>query len=83
MGDPFILPERKRIEEMIEAFKPTAPIAYALDVGVLDTGETMVVECNDFWALGTYGLDPLLYTRLAAMRWREMTEPLMKKDALV
>ncbi len=33
----------------------TAPAGYALDAGVLDSGETALVEVNDGYALGFYG----------------------------
>lgn len=71
-GDPFELPQRVRIEQMIAAYQSTAPTAYALDVGVLSTGQTMLVEVNDFWALGTYGWDPVPYIDLALARWKEL-----------
>ncbi|WP_369811148.1 ATP-grasp domain-containing protein [Hymenobacter mellowenesis] len=40
--------------------------------GVTRSGETLIVECNDFWALGTYGMDPVRYSQLLATRWKEM-----------
>jgi hypothetical protein len=74
MGDPFQVPYRYEIEHMIEAFKPFAPIAYSLDVGTtgISEPETLVVECNDFWALGTYAFDPVRYAELTALRWHQM-----------
>ena len=35
-----------------------APVAYTLDVGVLDSGETALVEVSDAWALGLYKPEP-------------------------
>jgi len=62
---------QKRVEEMIKAFE-NQPKAFALDVGVAN-GETYLVEANDAYSLGTYGLDPMLYAKLIHARWTELT----------
>lgn len=73
-GDPFVVPSAAKIQEMIRHYGSTAPRAYSLDVGIVghSEAETIVVECNDFWALGTYGFDPVKYAELLALRWHEM-----------
>lgn len=48
--------------------------AYSLDFGVLSTGETTLIEWNDGYALGSYGLDPEIYTDLIVARWNEILE---------
>ena len=45
---------------------------YSLDFGVLDNGETALVEWNDGYALGAYGLDEEIYTDLILARWNEI-----------
>jgi hypothetical protein len=50
------------------------PRGWALDVGVDAQGRTLVVEANDGFALGAYGLTPVDYARLLAARWSELTE---------
>jgi hypothetical protein len=45
---------------------------YVLDLGVLKSGETAVVEWNDGFALGSYGLDRAVYTDLLIARWCEL-----------
>lgn len=52
----------------------SAPAAYAIDFGVTDTGETLVVEVNDGYALGAYGLPPIWYAQLLSARWAELTD---------
>ena len=47
--------------------------AYGIDFGVLRDGKTALVELNDGFSLGSYGLDDALYTDLIVTRWREMT----------
>lgn len=51
----------------------TAPAAYAMDFGVTDSGATILVEVNDGYSLGNYGLDSLLYAKLLSARWAELT----------
>lgn len=45
---------------------------YAIDFGVLESGETTLVEWNDGFALGSYGLDKDVYTDLLIARWEEV-----------
>jgi hypothetical protein len=71
LGDPFVRPSKLFIRKMIDSYT-AAPRCYALDVGVTASGKTVVVECNDMWALGTYGMDPAAYSRMLAQRWHEM-----------
>ena len=48
------------------------PISYSLDVGVDDQGDTLLVEVNDCYALGNYGLDATTYTNMLYDRWKEI-----------
>lgn len=47
---------------------------FALDLGVLCTGETALVEANDAWAIGLYGkaLDSRLYLHMLWRRWKQV-----------
>ena len=49
-------PDLQQVTQMISTMTQTnkAPAAYSLDIGVLATGETALVECNDAWAIGYY-----------------------------
>ena len=49
-----------------------APAGYAMDFGVTGTGQTLLVEVNDGFALGSYGIDPVEYARLLSARWCEL-----------
>lgn len=62
------------VEEAVAAFTASgeAPSAYGIDFGVLDTGETALVEANDGYSLGAYAIDADLYTRLLFTRWKEL-----------
>lgn len=50
----------------------SAPAGYALDFGVTRDGRTLLVEINDGYALGCYGLQHNLYAKLLEARWAEM-----------
>jgi hypothetical protein len=71
LGDIYQYPNLKLVDDMIKDFK-SAPIGYSIDVGILPNGETALVECNDGWSLGNYGLEPKLYSRLLTERWIEI-----------
>ncbi len=45
---------------------------YALDFGILESGETALVEFNEGFGLGNYGLDSSSYTELLLARWQEL-----------
>lgn len=58
----------------VMAQAPDAPAAFSIDVGVLDTGETALVECNDAWALGYYKgtLSHRDYIEMLWRRWEQL-----------
>ncbi|MCC9041724.1 ATP-grasp domain-containing protein [Myroides sp. M-43] len=49
------------------------PNAYALDFGVTETGDTVLVEVNEGHSLGSYGLSAQHYAKFLSARWAEMT----------
>jgi hypothetical protein len=48
------------------------PIAYTIDIGILENGENVVVEFNDMWAIGNYGIPNDLYVKLLKHRYFEI-----------
>lgn len=48
------------------------PIAYSLDFALTDNNETTLIEINDGFALGSYGLNPIIYTKMIIDRWVEI-----------
>ena len=58
------------------AVQAMGPGSYVLDFGVLDSGETALVEVNDAWAIGHYGkaLRPREYLKFLGTRWNELME---------
>ena len=74
--DDMPVPDLAAVREMVKvmAGQPNAPVAFGLDVGVLDTGETALIECNDAWALGYYRgtLSHRDYIELLWRRWEQL-----------
>lgn len=70
-GDWSKAPARDVVEAAVKAYQPYR--GYAIDFGVIDDGRTVVVEVNDSFALGCYGLRPIEYARILEARWEELT----------
>jgi len=69
-GDFTRFPDVQTINEMINAYK-NANCAYTLDVGVLGH-QTVLIEVNDMWAIGSYGMDAKTYALMCVRRMREI-----------
>lgn len=70
-GDFRYYPDTTIIEQAIKDYID-APAGYTIDFGVTDKGETILIECNDGWSIGSYGCDPSIYVRLLVARWMEI-----------
>lgn len=66
-------PDLGVIQEMVSAYEK-APVSYAMDIAVNQTGKTVLVEINDFWAIGSYGLDSVLYATMLRDRYQEIVD---------
>ncbi len=49
------------------------PSGCSLDFGVTDDGRTLLIEMNDGFAIGCYGLQDTSYAKLLSARWAEIT----------
>lgn len=70
-GIPTLFPNVVTIKKMIEMWDDS-PCCYALDVGIVSPQKTLLVEVNDFYSLGNYGLDHITYANMLQMRWNEL-----------
>ncbi|WP_251178624.1 ATP-grasp domain-containing protein [Adlercreutzia agrestimuris] len=61
-----------RIIESALAAYTEAPAGYGADFGVTADGRTLLVEINDGYALGSYGLQQNLYAQLLCTRWSRL-----------
>jgi hypothetical protein len=71
LGDFTVFPNTFVIEAAINFYK-SAPDAYTMDVGISDSGFTLVIECNDAWSIGNYGLANDIYAGMLAKRWHQL-----------
>lgn len=74
-GDASISPDPRVVEQAVDAWTQTGAAAagYGIDFGVLDDGRTALVELNDGYGLGSYGLGDELYLDLLIRRWEQIT----------
>lgn len=70
-GDPLVFPDVNVIRDAIHCFED-APIGYGMDWAVTEDARTILVEVNDGFALGNYGVRGHHYTALIECRWREL-----------
>jgi hypothetical protein len=74
-GDENAPPELAAIQSAVAALA-AAPeerrAGYAIDFGVLSTGETALVEMNDGFAIGAYRIAAQDYAAMVMARWKEL-----------
>lgn len=80
-GDATVLPDMDVVDEMIGQWL-YSPKAYCLDVGILDSGETALVEVNDAFSCGAYTMPANIYADLLTTRWTELTDSLTYAEKL-
>lgn len=76
-GECRVFPNTSILDEMIEISIQSwsdRPNAYSLDLGVTSDGRTLLVEINDSYALGNYGLDSVKYAKLISARWAQLQD---------
>ena len=71
-GDFHYVPDFKIVENCVRDYRDS-PKGYALDFGVTDKGETLLIEVNNTTSLGSYGLMYINYAKLLSARWAELT----------
>ena len=69
-GDFKLRPNYDYIENMISKYR-SAPVAYTIDIAILKD-RNVLMECNDFWAIGSYGLKSWDYAQMLADRYEEI-----------
>lgn len=78
-GDPLYAPDTDMMMELHNAVrenKDIFPCAYTIDFGVVydnpHVGEGVIVEYNDMWAIGNYGVPNDLYLQMLKDRYFEI-----------
>jgi hypothetical protein len=69
-GDFRLFPDFQVIDAAIRDFEG-APSGYGIDFAVTNMGETVLVEVNEGFALGCYGLPALRYSSIIEARWAD------------
>ena len=79
-GDPLVFPSKRQIELLLSEYK-SSPVGFSLDVAVCKLSKesanyekTSFIEINDAYALGYYGGDVELYTKILDLRWKEIIQ---------
>jgi hypothetical protein len=70
-GDWSKVPNKAIVERAIKEFT-SQTAGYGIDFGVTSDGRTLIVEVNDGFSLGSYGLAPIKYAQLLTARWSEI-----------
>ncbi len=73
-GDARLALDMDVVRSALEAYATTAPAGYGIDFGILDSGQTALVEANDGYALGAYQVDSETYADLLFTRWSQLLE---------
>lgn len=64
-------PDIRVIEAAVSDFTEALD-GYAIDLGITRSGKTVVIEVNDGYALGSYGLFSIDYCKLLNARWTQI-----------
>ncbi|MBB4518548.1 hypothetical protein GGD68_007356 [Paraburkholderia fungorum] len=73
-GDVNAMPDQMIIEDAVQPLTAQrgTPAGYVIDFGVLETGETALIEMNDGFSIGAYaGVSPDAYWAVTVSRWAE------------
>jgi len=76
-GNFMVSPDWEVVKAAVEAYKDQ-PAAFTLDVGPVrqedGSYKTHVIEVNDGYAMGGYGLFPTQYAKMISARWCQMVD---------
>ena len=74
LGNPYLVPDEEFVNTLVNrAKKELKEKSFTLDIGIKDNGETFLIEVNDGWSIGNYGLSPSLYYSFIKARWLQLT----------
>lgn len=71
-GDRLTVPSKEILENIVKDYED-APNSYTIDLGVTDSGKTLLVEVNEGYSVGAYGLESTAYAKVLATRWAQLT----------
>ena len=68
-GEFIVSPDYEYAMTIITNNKGKFPCAYTVDIAVLENKQNVVVEFNDMWAIGNYGIPNDIYLRILKDRY--------------
>lgn len=76
-GDSMIYPDNEYIADIVSYSMtiPSMPSAYTIDIAVHQIGDnrmTEIIECQDAWSIGSYGLPGPTYLQFLKKRWLQL-----------
>lgn len=85
-GNRDAIPDSEMISSAVRAMSDErdSPCSYAIDFGVLSTGNTALIEANDAFAVGAYDNIPGdIYLKMLQTRWTQLSASAGHQGALV
>jgi len=74
-GGLFYMVDEKYLNDVIsDNDKNNFPVSYTIDIGILENGENVVIEYNDMWAIGNYGMPNDEYLRALKDRYFQIVK---------
>lgn len=74
-GDPLLFPNKEIIMPLVkDAYEIYSLEGFSIDVGITSENKTLLVEINDGFSLGVYGLNYFIYSKLIEERWKQLVE---------
>lgn len=71
-GDFTISPNYDYVNSIIKNNLDKFPLSYTIDIGILEDKTNVVVEFNDMWSIGNYGVPNNIYLRMLRTRYFEI-----------
>jgi hypothetical protein len=71
-GDFKVVPNYSCVELVVKGNRGHFPCAYTIDVAIFPSNDNSVVEYNDMWAIGNYGMPNDMYFRVLKDRYFEI-----------
>jgi len=72
-GNFKISPDYSYVRHVLKQNNEDFPVSYTIDIAILESTEEVVVEFNDMWAIGNYGVPNDLYLKMLKERYYEIT----------
>lgn len=74
LGDPYLVPGKAFVDAVVFGAKENLKEnSYTLDIGIDKNNKNYLIEINDGWSVGNYGLTPKDYYSFIKTRWLQLT----------